>query len=114
MDAGSSPVGRAVKPTTHYCIVREDLPRGTLAAQLIHAAGETSTGDLPEDTHAVALAARDEEHLALVEQELIRLGIRHKAIREPDLNNELMAIGILPIIDRATLKPVTKRLSLLR
>jgi peptidyl-tRNA hydrolase len=113
VDAGSSPVERAQKPTTHYCVVREDLSRGVLAAQLVHAAGESSTGDLPADTHAVVLAARDEAHLALIEQELIRRGIAHKAIREPDRDNELMAIGVLPLVDRTTIKPVTGKLRLL-
>ena len=55
---------------THYVIVREDLPTGVMAAQIVHAAGESSPGDLPPNTFAVALAASDEQQLELVEHEL--------------------------------------------
>ena len=120
MDAGSSPVGRTIAPAelgffTHYVIVRADLPLGVIVAQTIHAAGESSPGPgLPTGTRAVALAARNERHLATLEQELIGLDIPHRAIREPDRFNELMAIGIFPVADRTTLQTVTKRLRLLR
>jgi peptidyl-tRNA hydrolase len=101
---------------THYCIVREDLPRGVLAAQLIHAAGESSRGILPPHTFAVALAARDEAHLESLEQALRRFDIPHQAIREPDppWNGALMAIGIVPVADRGAVKRVTGSLRLLR
>jgi hypothetical protein len=97
-------------------IVREDLPRGVLAAQLIHAAGESSPGDLPTHTFAVALAARDQAHLELLEQKLLERQIPHHAIREPDApwNNALLAIGIVPVSDRAIVKPVTRSLALLK
>lgn len=97
-------------------IVREDLPRGVLAAQLIHAAGESSPGGLPTHTFAVALAARDQVHLESLEQKLLAHRIPHRAIREPDApwDNALMAIGIEPISDRAIVKPVTGSLTLLR
>jgi len=103
-------------PLTHYCILREDLPRGVLAAQLIHAAGESSPGDLPKNTFAVALAARDATHLEFVESKLQDLGIPHHAIREPDepWNGALMAIGIPPVEDRNTLKKAVSSLPLLR
>lgn len=42
------------------------LPRGLLAAQVVHAAGESSPGDLPEGTHAVVLAAEDQQHLRVL------------------------------------------------
>jgi peptidyl-tRNA hydrolase len=107
---------RRAQPLTHYCLIRQDLPRGVLAAQLIHAAGESASGDLPTGTIAVALAARDEPHLASLELELRRLGIPHRAIREPDTpwNGALMAIGIVPIADRALVREVTGGLRLLR
>ena len=107
---------RRAQTLTHYCVVREDLPRGVLAAQLIHAAGESAPGDLPSGTIAVALAARDEAHLAALELELRRRGVPHHAIREPDppWRGALMAIGIEPVADRARVKPITGSLKLLR
>jgi peptidyl-tRNA hydrolase len=101
---------------THYCLVRQDLPRGVLAAQLIHAAGESSPGGLPENTFAVALAAKSEEHLLHLEEKLRRLSIPHAAIREPDApwDGALMAIGLAPVADRNQVKKVTSSLPLLR
>lgn len=100
---------------THYCIVRADLPRGVLAAQLIHAAGESSPGGLPKGTRAVALCARDELDLARIERRLQELGIDHRAIREPDSpwDGALMAIGLTPVLDRTTLRRALARLPLL-
>jgi peptidyl-tRNA hydrolase len=97
-------------------VVRQDLPRGVLAAQLIHAAGESAGGPLPPHTIAVALAAVDEAQLVAVERALRRLGIPHRAIREPDppWNGSLMAIGIEPVAERALVNPVTSGLRLLR
>lgn len=118
---GSSPTRRTpgpdppVRSSTHYCIVRADLPRGVLAAQLIHAAGESSPGDLRPGTRAIALAARNELHLASIERRLCRLGIEHRAIREPDppWSGALMAIGLVPVSDRIKVRKVTQRLPLL-
>lgn len=97
-------------------IVRADLPRGTLAAQVVHAAGESSPGRLPAGTRAVVLAARDEAHLAALALALRRLAIPHHPIREPDPPHlgALMAIGIVPLADRRRLQPVTGQLPLLR
>ncbi|NVB36558.1 hypothetical protein G6O69_01850 [Pseudenhygromyxa sp. WMMC2535] len=97
-------------------MVREDLPRGVLAAQLIHAAGESAPGGLASGTIAVALAARDEGHLVALERELLRLAIPHRAIREPDppWDGALMAIGLEPIADRSRVRPMTGSLKLLR
>jgi hypothetical protein len=49
-------------------------------------------------THAYALAAEDEAHLLEIEQMLIRKGIPHTSIREPDspYNGQLTAIGCWP------------------
>lgn len=96
--------------------MRVDLPRGTFAAQLIHAAGESVAGALPPGTTAVALAAASEDELAAIERELVARGIPHRAIREPDppWNGALMAIGITPVADRAAVRPVTGRLHLIR
>jgi len=113
--AGSTPVQRA-QTHTHYCILRRDLPLGVFAAQLIHAAGESAGGDLPNNTFAVALGARDEAHLEFIEAKLRRLSIPHHAIREPDdpWNGALMAIGLVPVADRKTTKKVTKGLPLIK
>jgi len=117
---GSSPTRRTPgpdppRPATHYCIVRADLPRGVLAAALIHAAGESPRGPVRPGTHAVALAARDEAHLRSIERRLARLGIDHRAIREPDppWHGALMAIGLPPVDDRRRVRKVTARLPLL-
>ena len=101
---------------THYCVVRTDLPLGALGAQLIHAAGESSPGDLPDGTFAIALAAKSLAHLEHLERKLLRLEIPHQSIREPDApwNGELMAIGITPVEDRELVKPVTSGLRLLK
>ncbi len=114
---GCSPARHPDSPAlTHYCVIRQDLPRGVLAAQLIHAAGESSRAVLPPHTFAIALAARDEAHLVSLEHELQRLAIPHCAIREPDppWNGALMAIGIVPVVDRDSVKRVTGSLKLLR
>ncbi len=98
----------------HYCIVRADLPLGVLAAMLIHAAGESSPGGLPSGTHAVALAAEDEDHLLKIERRLVFSRIDHTAIREPSApyNGALMAIG-LPPMSKALQPGPLKRLPLL-
>lgn len=97
-------------------IVRGDLPRGTLAAQVVHAAGESSPGRLPPGTRAVVLAVRDVARLEQLERDLTRLAIPHHAIREPDppYFGALMAIGVVPVADRKGVQQVTGRLSLLR
>jgi 7-keto-8-aminopelargonate synthetase-like enzyme len=80
----------------HICIIRADLPLGVQLAQTIHAAGESSPGNLPEHTHAIALHAKDEQELLDLEKKLIEAKIDFKAIREPDMpwNGQLMTIGI--------------------
>ena len=93
-----SPVVSVENCLYHYCIGRLDAPIGDLCAQLIHAAGESSPGNLPSDTRAVALGARSELELLRLEQKLKKKNIPHVAIREPDApwNGQLMAIGIVP------------------
>lgn len=96
-------------------IVRRDLPIGTLAAQIIHAAGESSPGNLPEDTFAVALAVDSELQLLSIEQKLKSKNIPHAAIREPDAPwlGQLMAIGIAPC-DRSLVRKEVGHLPLLK
>lgn len=112
-DAGSTPVRCAEGPLYHYVIVRDDLPRGTALAQTVHAAGESSGGDLPPDTRAVVLAAKDVSHLERVEADLVARGIPHRAIREPDLGNQLTAIGLVPLTNRRAVRCVLGKLSLI-
>jgi len=77
-------------------VVRTDLPIGNQVSQLVHAAGESSPGNLPNDTHAVVLAARDEVELLKISERLYKRGIEHRLIREPDLENQATAIGVPP------------------
>lgn len=81
---------------------------------MIHAAGESSPGNLPNTTHAVALEVPNEQELLDLERKLLDLGIAHVAIREPDLNNQLMAIGIVPIVRSKTLRKALARYALVR
>lgn len=78
--------------------MRSDLPLGVLAAQIVHAAGESSPGSLPEATHAVVLAVAGEEALERLLARLARSQVACRAIREPDApwNGALMAIGVVP------------------
>lgn len=96
---------------SHYVITRTDLVIGLMAAYLVHAAGESSPGDLPEETRAVALAARDEEHLRVLEEELKMAKVPHRAIWD---DGELFAIGIVPTSDLSTIRQVTSSLPLIR
>jgi len=67
-----------------------------VAAQIVHAAGESSPGNLSSDTYAVVLAAADEAELGALEHRLVAGGIGHRAIREPAMGNSLTAIGCAP------------------
>ncbi len=81
----------------------------------MHAAGESSTGNIPEGTHAVVLATPNEAKLLALERVLIDAGIPHTAVREPDepWNGQLMAIGIRPG-PRDTVRKLLSNLPLLR
>jgi hypothetical protein len=86
-----------------------------MAAQLIHAAGESSPGDLPAGTYAIALAAKSEIQLLGIEKRLLSQNIPHVAIREPDApwNGQIMAIGIAPC-DRSVVRKEVSQLPLIR
>lgn len=96
-------------------MVRADLPIGVMVAQVIHAAGESSDGDISSGTHAVALSAESEIQLLALEKRLISQNISHVAIREPDAPyfNQLMAIGIAPG-DRALIRKEVSQLPLIK
>lgn len=99
---------------THYCVTRADIPIGRQAAMLIHAAGESSPGNLPPHTFAIALEARDESHLDSISKKLFESGIAHKRIVETDApyKNQLMAIGVRPM-ERSKVRPYLSELPLL-
>lgn len=87
------------------------------AAQLIHAAGESSPGNLSKGTYAIALHARDEAHLCQIAAQLKMAGIERHLIVEidPPYSGQAMAIGIAPC-DRKNkaLKRITSQLPLIK
>jgi hypothetical protein len=84
-------------------------------AQLIHAAGESSPGNLPANTFAIALHARDRHHLAEISIKLLKAKIPHNRIFETDhpYDGQLMAIGIPPM-PRRKLKRLLSSLPLVK
>lgn len=79
-------------------MVRADLPRGLQAAQIIHAAGESSPGNIPAGTHAVCLCVPNEAGLAELETRLRHAGVQHTTIVESDApySGQRTAIGFPP------------------
>lgn len=100
---------------THYIVVRADLPLGFLAAQVTHAAGESSPGGLPKATNAVVLSVPTETDLMDVAAKLTAAGTAHVLIEEPDApwNGAATAIGLHPVVDRSAAKKVLQKLPLL-
>jgi len=100
---------------THYVVVRRDLPLGFLAAQVVHAAGESSPGNLSEGTNAVVLEVAGELELLELAGRLAAAGVSHKLIREPDPPwlGQATAIGLDPVADRAPLRALLRGLPLL-
>lgn len=85
-------------------------------AQLVHAAGETSPGNLDSGTYAIVLAVDSEAELISIANRLRDAIIPYKLIREPDSpwNNAATAIGLWPTKDRRKIAKVLGRLPLLR
>lgn len=81
-------------------MVRTDLPVGAIAAQLVHAAGESSPGNLDSGTYAIVLGVHSEFALQKCADRLRAASIEFVEIREPDepYNGELMAIGVRPAL----------------
>jgi peptidyl-tRNA hydrolase len=100
---------------THYVIVRADLPIGFLAAQVVHAAGESSPGRLPEGTNAVVLAVPNEAALRAMAERLAAASVAHVVVHEPDApwNGQMTAIGLFPVSNRGRLRPMLSALPLL-
>lgn len=97
-------------------IVRDDLPKGTQAAQIVHAAGESVERKVQSGTHAIVLAVKNEEHLLETYEKLNLLKIPNVLIAEPDPPwcGQFMAIGIKPTKDRKYIKKALSRLPLLK
>lgn len=79
-------------------VVRSDIPRGIQAANIVHAAGESSPGNLPPGVHAVCLTVPNEHALLEVADKLGAAGVRFVSIVETDApyTDSLMAIGCAP------------------
>lgn len=111
-DGGSSPSRRSIQPLVHYCIVREDLPVGTMAAQLVHAAGES--GPVKPGTIAIALRSSRAAIYQLLE-ELggdPRFSIAPVYETDGDYAGQLMAIGFAPVERSSRLRPLLRRFRL--
>lgn len=82
---------------------------------MVHAAGESSPGGLPEGTNAVVLEVSGEPELLELAGRLGAAGVRHKLIREPDPPwlGQATAIGLEPVADRAPLRALLRDLPLL-
>lgn len=67
-------------------------------AQAIHAAGESSPGDLKPGTHAIALAAKDSAQLAEIATRLKNASLPFVRVVEdcPPYAGELLALGVHP------------------
>lgn len=79
---------------------------------LAHAAGLSARG-VRYGTYVVVLAARDEDHLAEIAEQLQVAGVEHVAYREPDHNDQLMSIGVVPVKSRKEVKRILSSLPLL-
>lgn len=95
-------------------IVREDLPRGVLAAHVLHAAGES--GPAPPGSIAVALGVSSEADLLRIADRLHDRGIAHVLIREDagPFEGQATAIGIPPVADRSAVRRVISSLALVK
>lgn len=88
---------------------------GFLAAQLVHAAGESSPTRVPIGTNAVVLSVPNEVALMALAWRLTAAGVPHTVIYEPDAPwlGQATAIGLDPIADRSALRPLLSSLPLL-
>lgn len=100
----------------HHVIVRADLPIGSQVAQTVHAAGESAAPKPEPGAIAVALHAKNEDHLLGIAAALDRAGIGHHQVFEGDgpYAGQLMAIGVYPTRDRAAVRKVLSSLPLVR
>ena len=82
-------------------------------AQLCHAAGESSPG-VPHGTYAVVLGVPNEAGLLQIAKNLDDQKIAYILITETDApySGQATAIGLVPVTDRALVKPVLGKLKL--
>ena len=101
-------------PKTHFVIVREDLPKGFLAAHVAHAAGES--GPAPPGSIAVVLGVPNEAELLVIDARLTACGVQHVLIRENSgtYDNQATAIGVSPTHDRKLVGKAVSSLRLVR
>jgi peptidyl-tRNA hydrolase len=85
---------------THYVIVRRDLPPGLMAAQIVHAAGESAPQRLPPGTYAIVLAVNGPLDLEALSRRLSLADVRHTVVREsdPPYSGQATAIGVEPAL----------------
>ena len=83
----------------HCVIVRAGLPLGVMAAQIIHAAGESAAGLPDSNTRALAVEARSDGEMYETLDRIRERGLAHVEIHEPDApyKGALLAIGIRPV-----------------
>jgi peptidyl-tRNA hydrolase len=98
----------------HYVIVREDLPKGFLAAHVAHAAGES--GPAPPGSIAVVLGVPNEAELLAIDARLTARSVPHVLIYENagQYDGQATAIGVHPTHDRKTVGKAVSSLRLLR
>jgi len=101
-------------PQTHFVIVREDLPKGFLAAHVAHAAGES--GPAPPGTIAVVLGVPGEAELLAIAARLTARHVEHVLIRENSgpFEGQATSIGVRPTLDRKTVGKAVSSLRLVR
>lgn len=101
-------------PKTHYVVVRDDLPKGVMAAHVCHAAGES--GPAPAGSIAVVLGVDSELALRRVAAQLATRDIPYVLITENagPYNGQAMAIGVPPTSDRAAIRKAVSSLPLVR
>lgn len=95
-------------------IVREDLPKGFLAAHVAHAAGES--GPAPPGSIAVVLGVQNETELLAIDARLTARGVPHVLIREDagTYAGQATAIGVSPTHDRKSVGKAVSSLRLVR
>ena len=94
--------------------MREDLPKGFLAAHVAHAAGES--GPAPAGSIAVVLGVANEAELLAIDVRLTARGVAHVLIREDAgiFSGQATAIGVTPTHDRKTVGKAVSSLRLVR
>lgn len=86
-----------------------------MAAQIVHASGESIKEKLTPNTNAVVLSVEDEKHLRLIAKQLSIEGIPHVQVLEIDepFDGQMTAIGIVPLLNRNIVRKIFSSLPLL-